>query len=138
MELIPEDLRARLLAHGAEVCEKDDHIPLVKLYTPKTDLIWLISEIDPRHPDLAFALCDLGMGRPELGYVSLPQIASAGLHPQLAIRRDLSFNAPFPLSVYALAARRAGRIILEEEVLSAAAQELKRRQQALESKYDNI
>lgn len=31
MDLIPEDIRARLLANGAEIAENDDHIPLVKL-----------------------------------------------------------------------------------------------------------
>ncbi|WP_445928537.1 DUF2958 domain-containing protein [Methylocystis sp. IM4] len=57
MELVPLNLRERLLQNGAEVRENDDHIPLLKLFTPDANATWLISELDPEDPDQAFALC---------------------------------------------------------------------------------
>ena len=35
---------------------------------------WLITECDPEEPGRLFGLCDLGMGYPELGYVSLYEL----------------------------------------------------------------
>jgi hypothetical protein len=50
-----------------------DHIPVAKLFSPDGAATWLISEADPDDPDRLFGLCDLGLGFPELGYVSLPR-----------------------------------------------------------------
>ncbi len=36
----------------------------------------LLTEIDPDDHDHAFGLCDLGMGMPELGWVSLQELAT--------------------------------------------------------------
>jgi hypothetical protein len=60
--------------------------------------------------DLAFGLCDLGFGTPELGYVSLEELGSIELRFGLYIERDIHFNATKPLSEYARIARESGRI----------------------------
>jgi hypothetical protein len=61
--LIPNDIRAGLLANGAlSATGADiDPVPLVKLFTPDANATWLLTEIDPEAPDLAFGLCCLGL-----------------------------------------------------------------------------
>jgi hypothetical protein len=50
---------------------------VVKLFPPDGNAIRLLTELDPNGEYLAFRLCDLGVGEPELGYVSLPELAAA-------------------------------------------------------------
>ncbi|MDQ7958963.1 MAG: DUF2958 domain-containing protein [Pseudomonadota bacterium] len=87
-----------------------DPLPVVKLFTPDAGATWLLTEIDPESPSIAFGLCDLGLGFPELGCVSLDELASVRGMLRLPIERDIGFKATQPLSVYATAARSAGRI----------------------------
>jgi Protein of unknown function (DUF2958) len=57
---------------------------------------WLITEYDPA-TRIAFGWCDLGLGFPELGYVSLDEVQSLTIPPIGArIERDLYF-VPRPL-----------------------------------------
>lgn len=118
MTLLTETDRARLLANGAlrrqaALANPDseiDFLPVVKLFTPDAGCTWLLTEIDPQDTDLAFGLCDLGMGCPELGYVSLSELAGVRGGLGLPIERDLHFVGRKPLSVYAADARRCGGI----------------------------
>lgn len=119
MILIPDDIRARLLANGAAPSETD-HVPVVKLFDPCGAATWLLTELLP-DGDSLFGLCDLGFGCPELGYVSLAEIESVKGPLGLGIERDLHFASRFPVSVYAEAARRAGRITESERLLREAA-----------------
>lgn len=41
-----------------------DFSPVVKLFCPWSGATWLLTELDPDDPDIAFGLCDLGMGSP--------------------------------------------------------------------------
>jgi len=84
--------------------------PVVKLFTPDTQCTWLLTEIDDG-TDLAFGLCDLGLGCPELGYVSLLELATVRGKLGLPIERDLHFEADKPISAYADEARSRGHII---------------------------
>ena len=86
-----------------------DYPPVVKLFNPCGAATWLISELDG-DGDTAFGLCDLGFGTPELGYVSLEELASVELPFGLYIERDEHFTAKKTLGEYAAAARAAGRI----------------------------
>ena len=53
---------------------------------------WLITEYDPGDR-IGFGWCDLGLGFPELGYVSLDEVLSLRIPPIGArIERDLSFT----------------------------------------------
>lgn len=88
-----------------------EHDPVVKLFTPDASCTWLISELDPDDPDLAFGLCDLGFGSPELGSVRISEIASIRGPMGLPAERDRHFTARRSLSVYAEIARQNGRII---------------------------
>lgn len=110
--IITAEQRAQMLANGALSAAGNDidPFPIVKLFTPDANATWLLTELDPEDPDIAFGLCDLGMGFPELGSVSLSEITSVRGPMGLPIERDLHFKADRPLSRYADDARRAGGI----------------------------
>ena len=98
-----------------------DFPPVVKRFTPDAAATWLLTELDPEDRNLAFGLCDLGLGYPELGSVSLPEIAALRGRLNLPVERDRFFKATYPLSVYAHAARLAGHITEASDILSRAA-----------------
>jgi hypothetical protein len=88
--------------------DERDFIPSVKLFTPWAGATWLLTECDP--DGLAFGLCDLGSGMPELGYVSLDEVASLRGPGGIRVEQDLHFRAEKPLSWWVREARREGRI----------------------------
>ena len=91
-----------------------DHIgnnwPVVKLFTPDAGCAWLLSELEPNERDIAFGLCDLGLGFPELGYVSLSEITSVRGKLGLSVERDLYFKPSKPILDYANDANIARKI----------------------------
>lgn len=117
MKLLTADIRKQLLRNGRmrQQCdeagkEEPDFMPVVKLFTPDAACTWLLTEIDPDDPDIAFGLCDLGMGTPEIGSVSLSELASIRGRLNLPVERDLYFTATKTLSAYADEARAHGAI----------------------------
>ena len=108
-ELLTVEDRVRLLVQA--LADDRDGPPIVKLFTPDGAATWLISEVDPDDPDRLFGLCDLGLGFPELGYVSLAELTSVRGRLGLPVERDLHFVADKPLSAYAEDARKQGRIV---------------------------
>ena len=118
MKLLTQEQIDRLARNGranAERIEEDgntiDFEPVVKLFLPGSAATWLLTETDPEDPDIAFGLCDLGMGSPELGSVRLSEIASVRGRLGLPVERDLHFTPTGKLSAYAKAASKAGRIV---------------------------
>lgn len=113
MDLLPSDIRAALLANGERTAAGVEHdpYPVVKLFTPDAGATWLLSELDPLAPDLAFGLCDLGLGSPELGSVSIAELARLRGPLGLPVELDLWFEPDRPLSAYAVRARAAGAIM---------------------------
>jgi hypothetical protein len=101
--------RVELLVNGLN--SGGDFPPVVKLFAPDGGATWLISESDPDDPDRLFGLCDLGMGCPELGYVSLSELVAVRGRLGLPVERDMYFVADKPLSAYALEAHKEGRIV---------------------------
>ena len=104
---------AQLLANGRQSLTDEgfDPLPVVKLFTPDAGATWLLTEIDPGDEDHAFGLCDLGLGFPELGNVSLTELATVRGGLGLPVERDMHFTASKPISTYARDARLAGRIV---------------------------
>ena len=103
MKLITKAQHAKLLANGLETVATSgavDHVPVVKLFTPDADCTWLLTEITPDDRDVAFGLCDLGLGFPELGYVSLSEIAAVRGALGLPVERDRGFVGSKPVSEY--------------------------------------
>lgn len=118
MKLLTDAIRERLLQNGRlrlqfqmDGRDEPDFLPVVKLFTPDGECTWLLTEIDPDDPDIAFGLCDLGMGFPELGYVSLSELESVRGSLGLPVERDLHFMPTKTISAYADEARRHERII---------------------------
>jgi hypothetical protein len=117
MKLLTGAQRAKLLDNGRRQAavkgtpNELDFEPVVKLFNPCGAATWLLTEIDPDDETIAWGLCDLGMGFPEFGTVSLEELASYRGRFGLGIERDLHFKARAPISVYIEAARKAGIIV---------------------------
>lgn len=117
MKLLTKSIRRQLLRNGERTAELAkvgqgfaDHPPVVKLFTPDAQCTWLLSEIDPKEPDIAFGLCDLGIGFPELGSVRISELEGIRGKLGLPVERDRFFQPCRTLSVYAEEARFASRI----------------------------
>jgi hypothetical protein len=116
MKLLTKEIRERLLKNGrlqSAVKGTDaelDFLPVVKLFTPDGACTWLLTELDPDDPDIAFGLCDLGMGCPELGSVSIAELERGRGRMNLPVERDMYFAPERTISDYAADARKRGRI----------------------------
>lgn len=128
MKLLTPSIREQLLRNGRirealaeEGKQEADFLPVVKLFTPDANCTWLLSELDPEDPDIAFGLCDLGMDSPELGSVRISELESVRGALGLPVERDLHFAACHTLSVYARAAWNACAITESREALAQAA-----------------
>jgi hypothetical protein len=121
MILVTPELRERLLANGRR--RGLDHVPIVKFFNPLGVGTWLATELD-EDGDTLYGLADLG--HPELGSFSLAEMQELGLPLGMGIERDMLFEGEHPLSVYARAARTAGRIVIDERSLRAADAALQR------------
>ncbi len=129
MKLLTESLREKLLRNGNARIEleqrfpeaESDFVPVVKLFTPDAGCTWLLTELDPEDPDIAFGLCDLGAGYPELGSVRISELESVRGRLGLPVERDLHFTATHTLSTYARAAWNAAAITEDDKALAQAA-----------------
>lgn len=113
MVLFTKKQKKQLLINGEKSLneERSDFYPVVKLFNPYGGGTWLLSEISPKNKNIAFGLCDLGMGFPELGYVNIEELESLKLPPYGGkIERDLHFEADKPVSEYAREAISMGAI----------------------------
>lgn len=88
-----------------------DFKPVVKLFTPDANATWLLTETSPKDPDVAFGLCDLGVGFPELGYVRISEIREVRGAIGLPVEHDPNFRPKGTLSYYADRAMHAGSIV---------------------------
>ena len=116
MTLITKALTEQLLANGrAQRAAMDigdgalDFKPVVKLFTPDAQCTWLLTELGL--DDIAYGLCDLGLGTPEIGFVCMRELREARGPLGLPIERDQHFDADKTLSAYAAEARVHGRIV---------------------------
>lgn len=112
MKLFTEAQLTQLKANAAEAASNDhfDPRPVVKLFTPDGSATWLLAEYDEEN-DIAFGLCDLGLGFPELGYVDMQELRAVRGKLGLPVERDLHFTANKSLSEYANQAHEAGRLV---------------------------
>lgn len=106
--LTVEDRVALLIS---ALSDERDCPPILKLFSPDGAATWLLTECDLDDPDRLFGLCDLGLGFPELGYVSLAEIKQFRGPLGLPVERDLHFQADKRISAYAEEARIKGRIV---------------------------
>lgn len=87
-----------------------DLVPVVKLFTPDANATWLLTTLDPQNDDIAWGLCDLGVGFPELGYVSLSELRSVRGALGLPIERDLHVTLDKTTNEYNELARARGYV----------------------------
>jgi hypothetical protein len=115
-KLLTKAQHKRLLKNGEEqkaARERGNSIdfpPVVKLFAPDAQATWLLTELYPDDPDVAFGPCDLGMGFPELGNVRISEIEALRGPLNLPVERDRYFTAKRTLSEYAQEAHAAERI----------------------------
>jgi hypothetical protein len=117
MKLLTDKQRAELLANGRAARQAHqtgadiDPKPVVKLYIPDGYGRWLLTEMDPDEFDRAYGLCDLGIGRPSLGYISLSELEDEAGKLPYPVKPDPRFVADRPLSAYTAVAYVRGLII---------------------------
>ena len=128
MKLLTEKLRGRLLRNGR--LRPEDPEPVVKFFNPVGAGKWLATEMYD-DGDTMVGLADLGYQCPEPGCFRLSEMASVRLPPDLGIERDPHFAARAPLSVYAEAARAAGRIVEDGDEFDTALQRHRERDRQL-------
>ena len=98
MPFLTKELREQLLANGRQqaavrgTASEIDFYPVVKLFTPDAAATWLLTEIYPDGTHIAFGLCDLGLGFPELGDVSLAELST--LRSILGLPVDTTLKTP--------------------------------------------
>ncbi|MCF0060171.1 DUF2958 domain-containing protein [Dyadobacter chenwenxiniae] len=121
--MIPQNLRETMI-HNAQEVQNDlakDHAPVVKLHSKYGKAIWLLSELDAAN-NIAFGLCDLAQGKPELSYVSITDLESIK-HARLKVPMveiDPAFDGKYPMSVYLEAAKVNKRVTEDEAMLREA------------------
>jgi len=125
MKLLTKSIHDQLLRNGQINAERslagEDTInfpPVVKLFTPDAACTWLLTELDPDDPDIAFGLCDLGMGCPELGSVRISELERVRGRLGLPVERDRHFQARDTLMIYARAAWKADCITEDPKALA--------------------
>lgn len=112
-ELLRPETRIQLLKNYKEQEPRKgraeiDFTPAAKVFVPWGAATFLLTECDG--DGLAFGLSDLGFGSPELGYISLCELAEITGPGGLRVEEDLQFRANKTLSQYADEARAHGRI----------------------------
>ena len=128
--LVPQEFQKQLRQNWRKSTNMP---PALKIFSPVGTATWLIHSQDPREPDILFGLCDLGLGFPELGNVSLAELEELEVPARLVINglrevtfrmkleRDLHFQPQHNLEVYVEAAMQAQQITENPQALERAA-----------------
>ena len=100
MKLITKEIEKKLRANLGKGFRNTK--PWLKLFTPFGSATWLISELHDHGEDIhLFGLCDLGMGYPELGYISLKEIEDLNADSGIPkVERDLYWEPKADLKLY--------------------------------------
>ena len=91
MNLLTKPIEKKLRANSAAQDGSKSFNAVVKYFDPTGAGQWYLSELDD--DNIGFGVCDLGMGFPELGSVSLDELKSIKGALGLGIERDLSFDS---------------------------------------------
>tara|TARA_R110002020_G_scaffold323100_2_gene538845 strand:- start:65 stop:370 length:306 start_codon:yes stop_codon:yes gene_type:complete len=100
MKLITKAQEEKLLTNKTDK-------PVVKLFDAFGQAYWLLTEIDEN--GVAFGLCDLGLGFPELGYVDVNELKELTLVNVPRVERDAYFTATKTLTEYLAEAKEGVR-----------------------------
>ena len=109
MKLLTKDIERKLIQQFEQE-DTPNKKPYLKLFGGSS-ATWLISEYN-KDEGMYFGLCDLGLGTPELGYVSKDEIEALRCPPfGLPVERDRFFEPKKTLTEYATDARTKGSIV---------------------------
>ena len=86
MKLLTKPIEKKLRANSAAQDGSKSFNAVVKFFDPTGQSRWYLSELDDNN--IAFGVCDLGLGMPELGYVTLAELKSIKGAFGLGIERD--------------------------------------------------
>lgn len=117
--MLSDEIKTKLLANGQATItalengrDVPDHVPVVKLYAKDGRWKWLLTEMLNNEHTL-YGLCDLGLGFPEVGYVSMEELTSVrDIAGNCVVQVDEDAQLTEPLSHYHTTARRNGRIMV--------------------------
>tara|TARA_R100001244_G_scaffold129949_1_gene101763 strand:- start:352 stop:660 length:309 start_codon:yes stop_codon:yes gene_type:complete len=90
MKLLTKTIKEKMVKNHNEQDGTKDFKAVLKLFDPTGASNWYLSELNPDN-NIAFGLCDLGVGCAELGYVSLDELSTLKVKMGLGIERDLYF-----------------------------------------------
>ena len=108
MKTLLDSQRRELIANHETDGSVGSTMPVVKLFVcVGGNATWLLSELDPE-TNIAYGLCDLGLGFPELGYVSLTELEET---LGWRLERDRHWTPTKTLSDYAHEARAKGMVV---------------------------
>ena len=115
MKTLLNSQREELIANHEAADEMDGDDPRIESMKPVVKLFvcvggnatWLLTELDPE-TNIAFGLCDLGLGFPELGSVSLTELENT---LGWRLERDRHWTATKSLTEYADDARSRGIVV---------------------------
>tara|TARA_R110000803_G_scaffold32522_1_gene71616 strand:+ start:107 stop:415 length:309 start_codon:yes stop_codon:yes gene_type:complete len=91
MKLLTKTIKEKMVKNHNDQDGTKDFKAVLKLFDPTGASTWYLSELNP-DDNIAFGLCDLGVGCPELGYVSLDELSTLKVKMGLGIERDLYFT----------------------------------------------
>ena len=91
MKLTTQAQKNKMIKNHNDQDGSKDFKAVIKLFDPTGSGTWYLSELDP-NTNVAFGLCDLGVGCAELGYVSLDELSNLKVKMGLGIERDLYFT----------------------------------------------
>lgn len=111
MTMLTEAQRLWLTANAVARREGQhvDPYPVVRLYTLDAGCVWLLTEL-AADGDLAYGLCDVGIGLPSLGEVRLSALEAMRGPCGMRVVVDPHFLPRRPLSAYAVEAWLDGTI----------------------------
>lgn len=111
MKLLTKAIEKKLIEnYNKSQNGEENHKPVLKLFGGSA-CTWLITEYDQEN-ELFFGLADLGLGFPEMGWISKAELEKIKFPPyMLGIERDAYFKAEKTLSEYAKEAREHRRIV---------------------------
>lgn len=113
MSLLTQAQCAQLMANGSALAvdRSFDPMPVVKLFLPDARVGWWLGWIDPDTPDVAFGLCDMGLGFTCETPIQLSALQTIRGPQGRCVVVDHGFVPRYTLSKYVSQARRDGHVI---------------------------
>lgn len=94
-----------------------DHFPVVKLFRPNSNDIWLLSELNPNNSLQFWGLSGQGLWSLTVGTTDYRDLISGKNNAKERIVRDHYFSPRYPISVYISAAFAVGFVTELDPVL---------------------